>query len=159
MANDNYNSWVIHRIKSRSIVRDNGCIEYQGNNGHKYGLISITRHDKRILVPAHRAMYMAVNNCFDLPGSTQIRHKCDNPRCINIEHLLPGTAKENAQDMIERGRKAKKYKLHTRHRIHDDDKIRAIRKANGLHRQIAEQFGVSIGYVSKIKRGQSKTLV
>ena len=32
-----------------------------------------------VVVPAHRAMWMAVNRRFDLPGKTAIRHKCYNP--------------------------------------------------------------------------------
>lgn len=156
---DNYKICVSSRILSRSIKRDNGCIEYQGNWKHVYGLISVTIGGKRHSLPAHRAIWMALHDRFDLPRHIQIRHKCDNPRCVNDEHLIEGTSKQNMQDCIERGRRAKKNKLHTRHRIHDDDKIRAIRAAKGKQKWIAQEFGVSVGYVSKIKRGAAKTLV
>lgn len=160
--NKNYDTWVIHRILSRSIVSESGCIEYQGNWKHKYGLISITVDGVRKCQPAHRAMYIAVNKAWYLPHLIFIRHKCDNPRCVNIEHLEPGTAKDNMQDAITRGGKRPglmKYKLHTRQRVHSDDKIRAIRVATGAQKNIAWEYGVSIGYVSKIKSGKAKTLV
>jgi hypothetical protein len=31
-------------------------------------------------------------------------HSCDNPKCINLEHLFKGTAKDNTQDMMAKGR-------------------------------------------------------
>lgn len=159
MVYPNYCIWIINRILKRSLRQPNGCIEYQGNDKHKYGLISITVDSKRIVVPASRAMYIATNQAWDLPGSTQVRHKCDNPRCVNIEHLEPGTAKDNAQDMLGRGRNAKKYKLHTRHRIHDDAIIKAIKSETGRNHDIALKYDVSDSYVSKIRSGKAKTLI
>lgn len=155
----NYDTWVSSRILSRSVQQTNGCIEYQGNAGHKYGLISITAGSKRQLVPAHRAMYMAINEQWELPRNLFIRHKCDNPRCVNIEHLEPGTPRDNIQDMLKRGRGAKTHKKHTRLLVFTDEQIRAIRNATGKYKWIAEEHGVSIGYVSKIKAGKAKTLI
>lgn len=157
---DNYANYVISRILSRSAVRDNGCVEYQGNWKHKYGLISITINGKRQSLPAHRAMYIASNQLFDLSGKIQIRHKCDNQRCVNINHLEPGTSHDNVHDCIERGRRATKYKLHTRHRIVSDDTVRAIRAEpdNIKTCYIATKYNVSVGYVSKLRSGKAKTL-
>src|ERR1700756_3845016 len=32
-------------------------------------------------------------------------HTCDNSRCINPDHLFKGTAQDNTDDMISKGRK------------------------------------------------------
>ena len=42
------------------------------------------------------------------------RHDCDNPNCVNPDHLRWGTQSENMQDAIERGRFSFKQ-LHDRH--------------------------------------------
>lgn len=36
-------------------------------------------------------------------------HKCDNPICINHEHMKIGTIKENNQDMARKGRAARMF--------------------------------------------------
>lgn len=161
MAYPNYRTWIKIRILRNAVIRESGCIEYAGDSGikHKYGLISITLDRVRKSVPAHRAMWMAENDCLDLASKIYIRHKCDNTRCVNIDHLEAGTPKENTRDCVERGHRARKYRPHTRHVIHDDAKILAIRAAIGKHKCIAEEFGVSVGYVSKIKSGKAKSLV
>jgi len=168
MTYPNYKTWVSSRIKSNSILGNipvgkglsTPCLEYAGGKlAHKYGLVSIIINGKRKKVPSHRAMYMAVNDCFDLPSSVNICHKCDNPPCIEIGHLFEGSSSDNAQDKLAKGRNAKKYKSHTRIRVHSDEKVLAIRAATGKHKWIAEKFGVSVGYVSKIKSGKLKAIL
>jgi hypothetical protein len=51
---------------------------------------------------AHRLAYALVRG--PIPASLILRHKCDNPPCVNPDHLTPGTVKENTWDMIDRGR-------------------------------------------------------
>lgn len=157
---DGYPTYVSSRIIENSVENPNGCLEYGGGNlKHKYGLISLTLSGHRMTVPAHRALWMAVHRDFTLPSSVYVRHKCANPCCVNIEHLGIAQQKDNMQDCSERGRRAKKYLPHTRIRDHSDDKIKAIRASTGKIRQIAEEFGVSVGYVSKIRSGKAKALL
>ena len=39
-----------------------------------------------------------------IPADQQLRHKCDNPPCVNPAHMIPGTALDNSRDMVERRR-------------------------------------------------------
>lgn len=50
----------------------------------------------------HRATYADSHG--DVGDDMVVRHKCDNTRCINPNHLEIGTQKDNVQDMMDRGR-------------------------------------------------------
>ncbi len=158
----NYVHEIKRRILAKCIPNANGCLEYRGGKlKHKYGLTSITLLGVRQSVPVSRAIYMATNDCLSMDSAIQVLHKCDNPPCCNIDHLFAGTSQDNAHDMISKGRKVKKHKLHTRHRIVSDETIRAIRNEPDRikHYYIAYKYGVSAGYVSKIRSMKAKTLV
>lgn len=51
---------------------------------------------------AHRYVWMLKNGT--IPDGMLVCHKCDNPSCINIDHLFLGTYKDNTQDCIKKGR-------------------------------------------------------
>jgi len=54
---------------------------------------------------AHRMSWIL--NKGDIPDSKFILHKCDNPPCVNPDHLFVGTAKDNSTDMVRKGRHAR----------------------------------------------------
>ena len=62
--------------------------------------VNIPFHGKRTV--AARVIYMYEKG--DIPEGCIVRHVCDNPMCVNPEHLLTGTKGDNTQDMLERGR-------------------------------------------------------
>lgn len=75
----------------------------KGKNRQGYG----QRWYKGKNVLAHRAAYCDAHGLAleDIKGQL-VRHKCDNPPCVNPDHLELGTHKDNARDCIERGRRA-----------------------------------------------------
>lgn len=89
------------RITGRYIINEiTGCWEwslYKVAAG--YGRITV---NSKILY-AHRYSY-SVHHGVDIAGLV-VRHKCDNPCCVNPEHLISGTQKENVRDISLRGRR------------------------------------------------------
>lgn len=65
--------------------------------GSGYGSIKIDGEP----VPAHRYSFFLANGYWPEP---MCLHACDNPPCVNPEHLREGTGSDNARDMVERGR-------------------------------------------------------
>ena len=77
------------------------CDEWTGSLSHGYGQIRI---GGRGFTPSrvHRIVWMQDND--QIPDGLEVRHKCDNRACCNIEHLELGTRSDNVQDIIKRGR-------------------------------------------------------
>lgn len=153
MTDKTYLTYIISRIMDRSKPIESGCILFPEVK-HAYGLISITTDGKRKNVPVHRAMYMAVNDCLNLPRTIVIRHKCDTPRCVNIDHLFKGSSGDNIQDCIERGRRSKRYKEHSRARTYSPEIVEKIKQATGRNRDIAIALNVPFAYVSRVRTGK-----
>jgi hypothetical protein len=78
----------------------NGCLVWVGDRWPRgYGRI---RHAGRKSYAAHRLMYELKHG--PIAEGQVIRHKCDNPPCINPDHLELGSVKDNVADMFARGR-------------------------------------------------------
>lgn len=77
-----------------------------------------------------------------------VRHTCDNPGCWEITHLLPGTQKENAQDMVERGRDNWHYKL----TVEDVQDVIARYLAGEKPQTIAHDFNIHKNSIVRLVR-------
>src|SRR6185437_3392637 len=51
---------------------------------------------------AHRLSYLVANGSID--NDLMVMHRCDNPPCVNPDHLKQGTAKQNSADMYKKKR-------------------------------------------------------
>lgn len=85
-----------------NVKKTNGCWEWQASlHPRGYGRFQL----KNKTVRAHRISYFLQHN--KISSKKVICHSCDNPKCVNPAHLWEGTAKENTEDMIIKGRLVK----------------------------------------------------
>jgi hypothetical protein len=83
------------------------CIECRGGT-NRDGYSPLSYRGKKYL--AHRFVWQAING--PIPSGLNVCHACDNPRCINIEHLFLGTQADNLRDMRQKGRHAHQKVTH-----------------------------------------------
>jgi HNH endonuclease len=87
----------------RVTVDGDGCWEWTAKtNGFGYGLLPDLARERLGESRAHRAMHLIAHG--PIPDGLRVCHHCDNPPCVNPAHLYAGTAKDNHQDSVERGR-------------------------------------------------------
>ncbi len=90
---------LAERLAERTIS-DGECIIWQGATAgkFKYGQIKVNGRMRY----CHRLSYQL--NKGDIPAGMLVMHTCDRPACINPEHLVLGTQKNNMDDMRLKGR-------------------------------------------------------
>lgn len=121
-------------------------------SGAGYGFC--THNGKRAY--SHRVAYCLANG-LDLEAikGKLVRHLCNNPPCINPDHLVLGSQKDNMDDRERSGHTAYGER-NGNVKLPDAaiDEIRTRHKAGGVSCvQLAAAFGVSSSYVSKLTRG------
>jgi hypothetical protein len=94
-------------------------------------------------IGAHRVSYELHKG--PIPDGQLIMHTCDNPSCVNPEHLVAGSAQDNSWDMARKGR-GNTVKLTA-------SDVIAIRKAEGTHASLARDYNVSPETIGYIRRG------
>lgn len=122
------------------------CEEFNGcKNACGYG--EKTYKGKKWL--AHRLAYKLAYGDFDL--RLCVLHKCDNPSCVNPEHLWLGTQVDNIADMDKKGRrKVIRGTRHPKAKLSEQD-VEYIRSSNLTYEQLAEKFDVSTHLIYRVK--------
>lgn len=129
-----------------------GCREWQGSRIKTgYGQFAAGRlRGKCINVRAHRLMYQLVHGL--VPDDLQIRHKCDNPPCCNPDHLETGTAYDNIQDSVQRGRRNYAKERPGAWRLPPEVRRKAIHDClngpRGTTARLARELGVPLAYLN-----------
>lgn len=151
-TNPAYNFWTLNRLLDRSI-EDNktGCRVWQGriNKPGGYGRIGYREKQWR----AHRLFYTLMVG--EIPSGMDLLHACDNPLCINPNHLRPGTPSENIAEAYEKGRKkSPQGPKSPRFRLTEAQAHEAITSSETVA-AMAQRFGVSKSVIYRLKNGST----
>lgn len=88
---------------NRIVLPMDGCWVWQGEKTKAgYGMVSLSIGGKRVRNYAHRiSLYLKDGH---IKEGHQACHHCDNPICVNPDHLFSGTQRDNTHDMMKKGR-------------------------------------------------------
>jgi hypothetical protein len=101
--------------------------------------------------PAHVASWEVANGQI-VPDGMVVRHRCDNPACIEPTHLVVGTQAQNVADMIERGRCDRRGERNNSARL-TDESVRSIRAKHAVGVRVANlaaEYSVSVSQIKNI---------
>lgn len=138
------------------VKKSDGCWEWTGTKGYEpyaYGKITW----KQCPLLCHRVSYVLKKG--PIPKGMLVCHKCDNPKCVNPDHLFPGSSLDNLLDCIKKGRKNNVVgEDHCRAKL-TVDQVKEIRAEYPVRtiKQVdfANKYGVSRAAIHHIVKGSS----
>jgi len=111
----------------------------KGTKSRSAGYAKLKRN--YITVYAHRHVWTV---CFgDIPNGMEVMHTCDNKLCVNPEHLVLGTRKDNTIDAVKKGRMANQ-KL-------SDEQVKEIRNSKEMGVVLAKKYKVSPQLITNLR--------
>jgi hypothetical protein len=143
------------KLAARTIHQPNGCWEVQGSanrSGHVTLSSGSPSNPPYVRIKAHIFAWQQANGRTVTPGKV-IMHHCDNPRCVNPDHLSMATQHENILDSVRKGR----YNCFGRQKLNAQQvqDIRAMADLGIKQKDIARQFGIARNTVSGIVNRKS----
>ena len=131
---------VRNKLLLYSDKKENGCWVWNKSR-HRQGYGNLTYEKKNLL--AHRVSWIIFKG--EIEDGKKIFHICDNPPCVNPDHLFIGTQRDNIIDMFNKNR-ATHQKI-TREQANE---IRLLYSKNICTIEISERFGISKSAISMI---------
>lgn len=135
-------SYIIMQIR----LTETGCWEWP-TGGKKGGYAEVQVKGERILL--HRLSYEIFKE--EIMEGCQVFHECDNPRCVNPEHLFSGKPQMNMRDMMRKGR-AVRSKLSREDVVRIKNLFRTGKHSMG---SLAREYGVVPKTIRNLIRGES----
>jgi hypothetical protein len=128
------------------MITPTGCHECISHMPYTDGYHMVSRQSTRWRMP--RYTWTLING--DIPAGQVVRHKCDNCKCINPDHLCLGTQGDNVRDMIERGRNVKGEA--SSNSVLTEAQVRFIRTSELSVSELAEKFGVTKTTIRDVRK-------
>jgi len=122
---------------------DTQCWEWTASYARGgYGQFFTSILDGRQWHRAHRFSYIAHKG--EIPDDCVVMHTCDNPKCVNPDHLITGTQADNIKDRDgkNRGHWCKSFRAID---------VRSIKDSHRSDRELASEFNCSPGHIWKIR--------
>jgi len=136
-----------------------GCWTWEASlDGRGYGQIAFKRGGKGNM-RAHRVSWEIHNG--PIPDDLHVLHRCDNPPCVNPDHLFLGTQRDNVQDMWAKGRASGHFQAGESRGVKnvnaklDPDKVTVIREraqSGESYASLARSFNVTGPAISSLVR-------
>ena len=129
------------------------CWTWTGNkNSDGYGIMPHSMDGKL----SHRFVYEMYKG--ELSSKDVVMHTCDNPPCVNPNHLMKGTQAENISDMVAKKRQWRPVGSSNPKAKLDNEKVSEIRRLfnNGKEvKHIAKLYDVAISTIYRVVKGES----
>lgn len=139
------------------VVAPNGCWEWSGNLSKAgYGRVQSVEGTVEY---THRLSWKVYKGT--IPPGIFVCHKCDNPKCINPEHLFLGTCADNIEDACRKGRMKIPKESHMSNENHQvskltDDQVKFIRNNPQISgRNLSRMFGLTESCISMARTGKT----
>lgn len=129
---------------------NSGCWLWDGRvNRAGYGVLG-TNNQKML---AHRFSWEMHRG--QIPRGQGVLHHCDNPPCVNPDHLFLGAPIDNVRDMHAKGRARKlRGEQHPSAKL-TAAQVDAIRADTRKQRDVAKEYGVGASTISMIRTGKN----
>jgi len=138
---------------AKSVAKTDGCWLWKASKDKNgYGIF---RGDLAgvMFTRAHRFSYALHTG--DLLVNMQALHTCDNPSCVNPDHLFSGTNADNMRDKVQKGRSRVPVGEQNGHAILTERQVRRILKDPRPYAEIAAQYNVAASTIGSIKQRYS----
>ncbi len=133
---------------SFEMITESGCwIWKEALTNSGYGTLNFNRKAQL----AHRYSYERFIGI--IPENLNVCHRCDAPCCVNPNHLFLGSAQDNINDKIIKGRQPRGSALKSSKLI--EWQVSEIKVSNEKYTMLAAKFGVTPETISYIKRGKT----